>query len=268
MKLRKAAVAGMFYEREAPALRAQVDRCFAGAGSSSRERRWIAAVVPHAGLMYSGAVAAALYARVEMPQRALLLGPNHTGMGRGVAVDPHDAWETPFGPVEIDGALRRELLAESPLFEPDAEAHRYEHSLEVQLPLLGTAVGVVPVCIGDRSYATCEAAGEALARLISRQGQPVAIIASSDLNHYEDQQTTLRKDATAIDAILALDPQGLYRAVRDLGISMCGILPVTAALVASRQLGASEATLVKHATSGDVSGEMESVVGYASILIR
>lgn len=266
MRERLPAVAGTFYERSPELLREQVRRCLAANEVPSERGRFIAAVVPHAGLVYSGHVAAALYARIETPGRAILLGPNHTGLGKGVALDGHDAWSMPFGPVPVDAALRDELSSESDVFEIDSAAHRHEHSLEVQLPFLERS-SIVPVCIGDRSFAVCEEIGLSVARVIRRHSGNLAIIASSDLSHYLDQRTTLERDQRVIDRILAMDPEGLHRTVEEEDLSMCGYLPVTAALVAARALGARTATLIKHATSGDVSGDYRSVVGYAALLI-
>lgn len=266
MSSRQPAVSGAFYERTPERLRDQLARCHAANPQAPARRPFIAAIVPHAGLMYSGHVAAALYGRIEHPRSVILLGPNHTGLGRAVAVDPHDVWEMPFGPASVNGSLRDELLSESDVFELDAAAHRHEHSLEVQLPFLEGA-SFVPLCIGDRSFAVCEEIGQAVARVARRHAAEVAVIASSDLSHYLDQQRTLQLDQLAIDCILALDPERLHRTIEEEEITMCGYLPVTAALVAARTLGATRASLLKHATSGDVSGDYRSVVGYVSILI-
>jgi AmmeMemoRadiSam system protein B len=273
MSIRPPAVAGAFYESDAARLHAQVARCFSENAEAGVPEQFIGAVVPHAGLMYSGAVAAALYAEVDMPARAVILCPNHTGAGREVAVSPAAQWLTPFGPAAVDRELATEIMERDRLFESDSRAHAREHSLEVQLPFLQERVAgfrFVPICLATRHYETCEQLGATLAEVIDahrRSGEAIAILASSDLNHYEDQTTTLRKDQRVIDCVLALDPRGLWDAVERESISMCGFIPTTVMLIASRRLGARSARLVRHATSGDVNGDYTAVVGYASIVI-
>jgi AmmeMemoRadiSam system protein B len=270
MNTRPPAVAGTFYEGSPERLRAQVDRCFAANEAPAGKERFIGAVVPHAGLMYSGHVAAALYASADLPKRFMILCPNHTGAGHFAAINREGAWRTPLGDVAIDTPLADALMSRTKLLAEDASAHAREHSLEVQLPflqrLLGNDFTFVPVCLGAHRFDFAEEIGRAIADTL-RDERDVAIIASSDLNHYEDQQTTLRKDQLAIDAVLRLDPHDVWKAVDEAGVSMCGFIPTTTMLVAANALGASRARLVKHATSGDVSGDYEHVVGYASLLI-
>lgn len=268
--VRLPAVAGMFYERDAERLRAQVDACFAANPEPPAKARFIGAVVPHAGLMYSGHVAAALYANADLPTRLVILCPNHSGAGHFAAINRQGAWRTPFGDAAIDTALADSLMAASGLLAEDVRAHAREHSLEVQLPFLQRLLPrftFVPICLGSRRYEHAEEIGRAIADVIRRESEPVAILASSDLNHYEDQRTTIRKDQLAIDEVVKRDPEGLWRVVDEHDVSMCGFIPTTTMLVAARHLGASEARLVKHATSGDVSGDYARVVGYASILV-
>lgn len=268
---RPPAVAGMFYERDPQRLREQVHGCLAANQLPPEKRNFLAAVVPHAGLMYSGHVAAALYGAVRIPRRVIILCPNHTGLGAEVAINLRGVWRTPLGALPIDEPLAAALAGQSRFFQDDRLAHAREHSLEVQLPflqILAPQTTFVPVCIRRPSYEICAAVGEAIAR-IGQNGQiDLAILASSDLNHYEDQHTTLAKDQKAIDAVLALDPRRLWDVVRDEDISMCGILSTTAMLVAANGLGAKSATLLKHATSGDINGDYRAVVGYAAILIE
>jgi AmmeMemoRadiSam system protein B len=271
MTIRPPAVAGSFYEGTPSRLQAQVQACFHANEPPSERRPFVAAVVPHAGLMYSGHVAAAFYGAAELPRRFIILCPNHTGLGHPAALYREGSWRTPLGDVAVDTALADALLAKSHLFQPDARAHAREHSLEVQLPflqqLLGEAFTFVPICLATHQYELCEEAGTAVADVILASGEPVGILASSDLNHYEDQQTTLRKDHRALDAVLALDPAELWRVVRDEDISMCGFIPTTATLIAAKRLGAQQAELLKHATSGDINGDYDHVVGYASLLL-
>lgn len=273
---RQPAVAGMFYEGSAPRLESQVRDCFdkAGLDANATPLPMIGAVVPHAGLMYSGHVAATLYGSITLPPRLIILCPNHTGMGVPVAINSRGGWITPLGRAQIDEQLADELSKESTIFTEDRAAHMREHSLEVQLPFLqflsGTDFTFVPVCMSTPNYQVCVEVGEAIARVIERRrakGEFIGILASSDMNHYLDQATTLRKDQRAIDEILSLSPSTLWDVVRSEDISMCGIVPATTMLVAANLLGASSATLLRHATSGDVSGDYDRVVGYAAIVV-
>jgi AmmeMemoRadiSam system protein B len=268
MNTRLPAVAGSFYEAGPDALRAQVDTCFAANERPAAKRRFIGAVVPHAGLMYSGHVAAAFYALAELPKRFIILCPNHTGFGHPAAINREGSWRTPLGDVKIDTQLADALMTRATILADDWRAHAREHSLEVQLPFLQQILGdftFVPICLGTHRFDYCEAVGDAIAQIA--KDEPIGILASSDLNHYEDQKETLRKDQLAIDAVLALDPRALWDVVQDFDVSMCGFIPTTAMLIAANQLGAKHAELIKHATSGDINGDYSHVVGYASILI-
>ena len=268
MTTRPPAVAGSFYEASPDRLRQQVQACFAENEETAAKQRFIGGVVPHAGLMYSGHVAAAFYALAELPRRFVILCPNHTGLGHFAAINREGEWRTPLGSVSIDTALADALTSQTKLLGEDWKAHAREHSLEVQLPFLQQLLGTftfVPLCLAAPRYAFCEEIGNAIAEAIGEQR--VGILASSDLNHYEDQEATLRKDQRAIDAVLALDPEGLWRVVDEEDISMCGFIPTTTMLIAAKKLGASRARLIKHATSGDINGDYSHVVGYAAILI-
>lgn len=270
MNIRPPAVAGSFYEGTPERLRAQVTACFEANPPQSQKQRFIGAVVPHAGLMYSGAVAAAFYAIAELPRRFVILCPNHTGAGHFAAINREGAWRTPLGDVAIDKPLADALMARTSLLNEDSRAHAREHSLEVQLPFLQYLLGdftFVPICLGAHRYDYAEEIGRALADVVKSEREPVGIIASSDLNHYEDQQTTLRKDRLAIDEVMKRDPRELWRVVDEFDVSMCGFIPTTTMLVAANELGATNAQLIRHATSGDVNGDYSHVVGYASMLI-
>jgi hypothetical protein len=270
MYIRPPAVAGTFYEGTSDRLTRQVDACFAAnPPAPARKERFLGAVVPHAGLMYSGHVAAAFYALAELPKRFVILCPNHTGAGHFAAINREGAWRTPFGEVAIDTPLADALMAKTPLLAQDVRAHAREHSLEVQLPFLQRLLGdftFVPICLGAHRYDYAEEIGRAIAEVLTTE-RDVAILASSDLNHYEDQSETLRKDQLAIDQVLARNPQELWRVVDEYDVSMCGFIPTTTMLLAANALGASEARLIKHATSGDVNGDYSHVVGYASIVV-
>lgn len=269
MNIRPPAVAGTFYEGTPERLRAQVEKCFAENPAPEKKSRLLGAVVPHAGLMYSGHVAAALYATADLPKRLIILCPNHTGVGHFAAINREGAWRTPLGDAAIDTQLADALMSRTTLLREDARAHAREHSLEVQLPFLQRLLGdftFVPICLGAHRYDYAEEIGRAIAAVVKDEDD-VAILASSDLNHYEDQKTTLRKDQLAIDQVLALNPQELWRVVDEFDVSMCGFIPTTAMLVAANELGAREAKLIKHATSGDINGDYSHVVGYAAIAI-
>lgn len=270
MNTRPPAVAGQFYEGTPERLRAQVSECFAANEAPKAKQKFIGAVVPHAGLMYSGHVAAAFYALAELPKRFIILCPNHTGFGHFAAINREGSWRTPLGDAKIDTPLADSLMSRAHALADDWRAHAREHSLEVQLPflqqLLGNDFTFVPICLGARRYDVCESVGKAIAEVV-RTDASIGILASSDLNHYEDQKETLRKDQIAIDAVLARDPQKLWRDVDEYDVSMCGFIPTTAMLIAANELGATRAELIKHATSGDVNGDYAHVVGYASVLL-
>lgn len=268
--VRPPAVAGMFYEGSAEGLRRQVDECFAANPTVAAKQKFVGAVVPHAGLMYSGHVAAAFYAAADLPKRFIILCPNHTGIGHQAAINREGAWRTPLGDVPIDTPLADALMARTKLLQVDANAHAREHSLEVQLPFLQRllpAFTFVPICLATHRIELTEEIGNAVADVVAKEREPVGILASSDLNHYEDQQTTLRKDRLAIEEVVAMKPKELWRVVDEFDVSMCGFIPTTAMLFAAHKLGATNATLLKHATSGDINGDYRRVVGYASILI-
>lgn len=288
---RPAAVAGRFYPRDPDDLRSEVQAYLTQASSfqassfqarssqvnssqaSSTQQtplRALGCIVPHAGYMYSGHVAGAVFARVDVPKRCIVLCPNHTGMGRTLAVMSEGAWQTPLGEVPIDGALANALKKGFPALQEDSAAHRAEHAAEVELPFLllrQPELRFVPIAVGTSQLEVLEALGKALAVVIATQSDPVLIVASSDMNHYESDAVTRVKDHRAIERILTLDPRGLFDVVTQQNISMCGFGPAVAMLTAARQLGARSAELVKYATSGDISGDRDLVVGYAGVVV-
>ncbi len=267
--VRTPAVAGKFYPRRPEELRRAVQEY-----TSARGTGCIAAlgcIAPHAGYIYSGHVAAAVYSRLEIPNRVIILCPNHTGMGHPLAVMTRPAWQTPLGDVESDSELGTALLQRFPSLREDSAAHRSEHAIEVQLPFLQTLrpdLTFVPIALGTSDFSVLRELGEALADVVSAQADKVLIIASSDMNHYESDAVTRVKDHKAIERVLALDPRGLWEVVMNEDISMCGFGPSVAMLTAAKRLGATSATLLKYATSGDVSGDREMVVGYAGIVVN
>lgn len=267
MAIRQPAVAGSFYPSE-PARLADDVRKYLGPGDSSGPA--LGAVVPHAGYMYSGPVAGAVYAHVAIPRSAILLCPNHTGRGAPAALDPSEAWRTPLGDVPLARRLADRLLALAPSLEEDGEAHRREHSLEVQLPFLQARrpdVEIVPVCLGAASLPLCREVGEALGAVVREEEEPPLLLASSDMNHYESRDVGRAKDDLALARIEKVDPDGLFETVLDRSISMCGFLPATALLFAARALDRSHARVVARRDSGDETGDDSSVVGYAGVVI-
>lgn len=267
MIVRHPAVAGRFYPRNPETLRADV---LSYISPRQEPVSALGCVVPHAGYIYSGQVAGAVYARINLPKRCFLLCPNHTGMGPPLSIMSSGSWETPLGPAAVDSILANNLKQKFPLLNEDAEAHRSEHAAEVQIPFLQATrpdCAFVPIALGTAQFEILENLGLAMAEVVAAQNEPMLIIASSDMNHYESDAVTRIKDHKAIDRILALDPRGLFDVVIEENISMCGFGPTVVMLTAAKRLGAKAAALIKYATSGDVSGDREMVVGYAGIVV-
>lgn len=265
--LRSPAVAGRFYPAHPDALRKELDRYIVPAPEPVRA---VGCVVPHAGYMYSGHVAGAVYGALELPSLFVILCPNHTGHGRPVAVCSSGEWLTPLGQVAVDAELGALMKRECSLLSEDWEAHAAEHALEVQLPFLQRLVPgftFVPIAVGVGDFRKLEELGQALGRAAAQAGRPLLLVASSDMNHYEPDSITRLKDRKAIDAILELDPRGLYDVLRRENNSMCGFGPVIAMLTAARHLGANCTSLVRYATSADAGGDRKAVVGYAGIIV-
>jgi len=271
--VRKPCVAGAFYPGEPEALKDEVARFlvppaeFEGAGRTKAR----ALIAPHAGYVYSGHVAGAVYSVAEIPDNVILLGPNHTGMGAAVSVMAQGSWVLPSGTSGINERLAGLILQSSPLFTEDMAAHLREHSLEVQLPFIqavNPGAEIVPITVMDAGTEEIREMGESLARVIAGFGPDVLLAVSSDMNHYEPDDETRRKDRMAIDMVTALDPVGLLEVTGTEGITMCGVLPAAIALTAAKALGAERARLVKYATSGDTSGDYSQVVGYAGFIIE
>jgi AmmeMemoRadiSam system protein B len=267
--LRPPAVAGRFYPDDP----AELTRQIASFASSAEEpsRPALACLVPHAGYRYSGHVAGAVYARLKLPRRFLLLGPRHFPRGKPQAILSEGAWETPLGRAEIDSELARDLKSAYPQLCEDGVAHETEHAIEVQLPFLQSLAGdfrFVPIALGPTDYVQLESLGHAIAEVLRRQRDPLLMIASSDMNHYESDEITRRKDGLAIERVLTLDAAGLFDVVRREAISMCGFGPAVSMLTAARLLGATRATLVRYATSGDINGDRNEVVGYAGVIVE
>ncbi len=265
--IRVPAVAGQFYPGSPSELDKEVRRLTRDVTGKLPAK---GIVVPHAGYVYSGGVAGDVFSSVELPERQIIFCPNHTGFGADAAVMARGAWRMPWGDVPIDEALADRLLDACPILAVDRSAHSREHSLEVQLPFLRRfreSFRFVPVALGRLSLPDCRSVGEAVASAIRDDPCAPLLIASSDMTHYESDATVRKKDQKAISRILAVDPEGLYNTVRAERISMCGVIPATIMLFAALSLGATEARLIKYATSGDVSGDYGKVVGYAGLAI-
>ena len=271
--IRTPAVAGRFYPGRAEELLREI-REYTSPGKTPVEAGRIAAigcVAPHAGYIYSGGVAGAVYARLEIPERCVILCPNHTGKGRPLSIMADTTWQTPLGEVAADAEMGARLLRRFPALEENSAAHRAEHAIEVQLPFLQARqpeLNIVPIAVGTSDFDVLRGLGEALADVIEIREEKVLIVASSDMNHYESDAVTRVKDHKAIERVLAMDARGLWEVVMNEDISMCGFGPTIVMLTAAKLLGATAATLVKYATSGEVSGDYESVVGYAGIIVE
>ena len=269
--LRQPAVAGRFYPNEPDHLRAEVHAYLSQSNSTNQiPIHAVGCIAPHAGYMYSGHVAGAVFSRIEIPQRCVVLCPNHTGVGHALAIMSGGAWKTPLGQLPIDAEFAETLKQRFALLREDSTAHRGEHAAEVELPFLQLRqeqLRFIPIALGTGHFDVLEELGKALADVIAKQADPTLIVASSDMNHYESDAITRVKDHRAIERILTLDARGLFDVVTQQDISMCGFGPAVAMLTATRQMGAKSAELVKYATSGDVSGDRDMVVGYAGIAV-
>lgn len=265
--LRTAVVAGQFYPGQKQGLQQEIVSLVPLVTSAQPA---IGLMSPHAGYVYSGRVAGRTFAEVNVPEEVIILGPNHHGRGHRAAVYVHGAWETPLGQVDIATELAECVLVECPMTAEDELAHRYEHSLEVQIPFLQHVAPrsrIVPICISHMPLEILLELGDGLARAARSRSRTPLIVASSDMTHYESGETARKKDFMALDKVLDLDPEGLYEVVKEHRISMCGVLPVVVMLRAALALGANDAKLVAYSNSGDVTGDQSEVVGYAGVRV-
>ncbi|XXJ19259.1 AmmeMemoRadiSam system protein B [Desulfovibrio caledoniensis] len=262
-------VAGRFYDEQPERLHAMVDG-FLRRAEGRQEEQTLLAMVPHAGYVFSGGVCGKTMGTASLAPTVLLLGPNHTGRGERIALWPDGAWHIPGGSLPVNAGLAEALLEADPAIKADISAHTGEHSLEVILPFLhrlNPETTIVPVCISAPTLETLERVGKAMGRALKDFGAPVSIVVSSDMSHYITNEEARKKDGMALEPIMTLDPDALYGIVRSRHISMCGVLPMTAGLFAAKTVGATHAELVDYATSGEVSGDFEQVVGYAGVLV-
>ena len=282
-KTRHPSVAGLFYAADPSSLKSQIEEVFMhrlGPGSlphlsAERRKESIGFVAPHAGYMYSGPIAAHVYHRIASegkPDVFVIIGPNHTGYGTLVSVMAEGEWLTPLGKVPIESKLAIEITKESTYADIDEKAHIYEHSVEVQLPFLqyiyGENFSFVPIVMLSQEPAVARDLANAIHEASEKLGRDIVVIASSDFTHYEPHDIAVSKDKIAIDAIIELDPEKLHAVVEKYGISMCGPGPVMTLLYLGKKLGSTRAELLAYATSGDVTGDKSSVVGYAAIRVQ
>jgi len=275
--VRAPAVSGRFYPggraELARAVRELLDAVELAPNSPYPLSQARAAVAPHAGYVYSGLTAAHVFRRLTLPRLVVILAPNHTGVCRapgGASLWEAGAFRTPLGDVPVDDALAAALEAASPLVGVDHDAHRGEHAVEVELPFLQTLrsdVRIVPLVLAWDDWPQALALGEAVAGLVARWAEPVLLLASSDLNHYEPAAVSETKDARALEAVRALDGEELLARCRREHISMCGRAPTATVLAAARALGATRAEVVDSRHSGWVSGDNDAVVGYGGVVI-
>ncbi|MBM9537656.1 AmmeMemoRadiSam system protein B [Desulfobulbus alkaliphilus] len=262
------AVADRFYPGDPEQLRSAL-AMFVPEVAEEDKQPALAVVLPHAGYVYSGATAGATISRVKVPETVVILGPNHHGRGAPLALGTED-WRMPLGTVVIDRQLAASILDQSGNIVEDSQAHLLEHSLEVQVPFFQQVqprLRIVPLVVAHLSYQQCQAVARELAAALSAYQHPALLAASTDMSHYESRQQASRKDQLAIERVLALDPEGLYRTVIGQDISMCGVIPTTITLLTALELGATKAELVRYTDSGEATGDTAQVVGYAGLII-
>jgi hypothetical protein len=267
--LRLPVVAGTFYPDNPSALTKQIED-FTRSQAVPEKISCHACLVPHAGYVYSGHVAAAVFGRITLPKRIVVLGVRHFPYGEEAAMLPEGVWRTPLGDVSIDSTLAARISHACPLLHEDFVAHEREHSLEVQLPflqVLDPGFTFVPIALGTIHFDQLVSIGESLGKILAAE-PGVLLLTTSDFNHYEDDATTRKKDRLAIEQILNLDPRGLFDVCRKEKISMCGLGPTVAMLSALKITASNYPELVQYATSADVSGDTSAVVGYAGMIFR
>ncbi|MEW6171391.1 MAG: AmmeMemoRadiSam system protein B [Candidatus Omnitrophota bacterium] len=270
--VRKPAVSGKFYSNDPLELRKQLGS-FINKNKLENKINAIGCLVPHAGYIYSGEVAASVFSKIDLKENFIILGPNHTGYGQLLSIMTEGCWETPLGKVQVNSDLAKEFLKNSVNLKEDFLAHKYEHSLEVQLPFLQyfkDNFKIIPIVVGIQDFSIYKKLGKEIAKVLKDLNliKDTIIVASSDMTHYESDEIARSKDEVAIDAVLKLDEDLLYRKIRELDITMCGYAPAIVMLSAVKELGAKKAELIKYETSGKTSGDYNAVVGYAGIIIN
>lgn len=267
--LRPPIVAGRFYPRERSKLIAFLEETLE---FEYEPQSAIGVMVPHAGYIYSGQIAADVYKKIHIPENVIILCPNHTGKGPRISVWSEGAWETPLGRIPIAEEIGKKILQRLSLKDGDMSAHAQEHAVEVHLPFLQYEqrnLKIVPIVLGHLSLEKCQEVGEALASIVEEVGREnCLLVASTDMSHYLPAEVARLLDAQALEQVKKLDPRGLYRTVLEQEISMCGFIPTTAVMEACIRLGAKESHLLSYADSGDVTGDKKAVVGYANAIFH
>jgi MEMO1 family protein len=265
---REAVYAGQFYPGTSSELRTMIKSFME---PEAEKEAAVGILVPHAGYIYSGAVTGAVLSRIVFKDTFIIIGPNHTGRGQPFSIMTEGSWKTPLGEVHIDTEIAKKLLSISAYLKEDSGAHEFEHAIEVQLPLLQYIkpdVRFVPIMMAGGNGEIYKEIGQEIARTLGELHREAIIMASSDMNHYEPQGTSKKKDFRAIEAILEMNPDELLKRIEENNITMCGYAPASIMLSAARELGASGTRLVKYQTSGDVTGDNKAVVGYAGIIVK
>jgi AmmeMemoRadiSam system protein B len=266
--LRLPAVAGQFYPAD-PRELTRLIRKFSAEDPGVKKIRVRACLVPHAGYIYSGGIAGAVFVRIILPKQILVLGVRHSPMGEDLAILSEGPWRTPLGDAQVDETLAQRVKAACPGLREDSIAHSREHSLEVEIPflqILDPGFSFVPVAVGTLRFEELYELGMGLARVLKESQEEILVVTSSDMNHYEPDDATRIKDAKAIDRMKAVDARGLFEVCRKEKISMCGLGPAVAMLTAMKELGVQSGEVVRYATSGDVNGDRDAVVGYAGMI--
>lgn len=282
---RNPVVAGMFYPAEYHDLIEMIEYCYLNPrgpkklpSKTGHYEKPIGIVVPHAGYVYSGPVAA--YAYKELAKKisgeitAIILGPNHTGMGSAISTT-EGLWKTPIGDLEIDNEFADKLWKDCDVVDLDETAHLREHSIEVQLPFLKhlellniAKFKFVPISMMLQDYETAVDVGYMIAKVSKELNRNIIIIASSDFSHYEPEDLAAKKDAIIIKDILKMEDEEIFTDVVTNNVTMCGYGPVIAMLKAMKVLGAKESKLLTYSTSGEVTKDYSEVVGYGALLIE
>ena len=235
------------------------------------KRKVLGAISPHAGYMYSGRVMGAVFSKIEVPDSVVILAPNHTGCGAPYSIWPEGSWETPLGEISIDEELVSKILNSCNLLDKDKEAHVREHSAEVILPFLqyfNPQVRIVVIVIKSGNFNDLEIIGKSIGHVLKSISPSALVVASSDMTHYESQQSASKKDKSAIAEIVALNEEALYNVVQESNITMCGVHPAISMIVCSKERSATKAELIRYETSGDTTGDYDQVVGYAGIIVE
>ena len=270
--VRHPAVAGGFYPSDPNAMQRELDALFAAVSPKPTPEPWAGALVPHAGWTYSGRLAAHVFSRIVIPEDVIVFCPKHRPQGARWAVAPHRRWLIPGGEVAANPELASRLAGGIDGLELDAEAHRQEHAVEVQLPLLARLapkVRVTGIVVGEASLTELLRFGDMLAIMLQHMQPRPLLVISSDMNHFADDAQTRRLDHLALDAIMTLDPEHVHATVQRHGISMCGMAACVAVMEALERLdNLRRCEMVGYATSADANGPTERVVGYAGLLFQ